>query len=59
MDAEKEILAKIDEKKEEKPKYIALVNLKYNKDIYKAGAEIDVLKKDTREMLDKNLIELK
>lgn len=47
------------ETKEEKPKYTVLKNLKYNKDVFKIGDEIGVLKKDTKEMLDKKLIELK
>lgn len=57
-DNEKENV-EVDEIKEEKSKYIALVNLKYNKDIYKVGDDIDVLKKDIKEMLNIKLIELK
>ena len=56
---EKENINGVDEIKEEKPKYTALVNLKYNKDIYKVGDDIEVLKKDVKEMLNRKLIELK
>ena len=58
-DNEKESVTEIDEIKEEKPKYTALVNLKYNKDIYKVGDDIEVLKKDVKEMLNRKLIELR
>ena len=57
-DNEKESI-EVNEIKEEKPKYIALVNLKYNKDVFKIGDDIEVLKKDVKEMLDRKLIELK
>lgn len=57
-DNEKENV-EVDEIKEEKPKYIAVVNLKYNKDVFKIGDDIEVLKKDVKEMLDRKLIELK
>lgn len=60
--AEKENVNEVDEIKDDvkegKP-YIVLVNLKYNKDVYKIGDEIEVLEKDAKEMLDKKLIELK
>lgn len=58
-DNEKENINEVNEIKEEKPKYTVLVNLKYNKDIYKVGDDIDVLKKDIKEMLNIKLIELK
>lgn len=54
----KETNIEVKENKEDFINVIALVNLKYDKGIYKIGDEFKVRKADSKDMLEKEYIEL-
>lgn len=54
----KETNIEVKENKEDFINVIAIVNLKYDKEIYKIGDEFKVRKADSKDMLEKEYIEL-